>query len=391
MNNRIMKNTILFIAFVLCFLPESHSQTVENENIHTDTLNMVKTEKISYWNSLFNGNIDRTFEKKFDLSFVVAPSYAREPSFGFGGMATALYRADRTDSLMNPSNITTTFNASVKGFYALRAEGNHNFKGRRSRLSYDLAFFNRNLDFWGIAFDDCNVNPVTGYRRQQYQIILDYQYKLHKNFYTGALIDFSRMQASKIDEISYFLGHKSAYTATGLGVSLQYDSRDFIPNPKRGMYILVRETVYPEILGNTGRTLWKTTLITDFYQKVWEGGVIALDLYGQVSSSHLPWTMREELGGPNRMRGYYLGRYIDNNIVSGQVELRQHVGRRIGVATWVGAGTVFPSLNEFDVKKILPNYGLGLRFEVKHNVNARLDFGFGKQTGCFVLGISEAF
>ncbi len=386
-----MKNIILFTVFILLFFSGSHAQTTESNSLQAGTLGIAKPRKNNYWNSLFNGHIDRTFEKKFDISFVAAPSYTREASFGIGGMSTTLYRADRTDSIMAPSNITMTFNASVKGFYALTAEGNHNFKGRRSRLSYQLAFFNKNLDFWGITYDDCAINPIIGYRRQQYKINLNYQYKLLKNFYARTLLDFSHMQASKTDNISYFLGQKKAYTATGLGISLQYDSRDFIPNPQRGMYILLQETVYPEILENTGRTLWRTTFTADFYQKVWKGGVIGFDLYGQVSSNNLPWTMREELGGPNRMRGYYMGQYIDNNIVSSQVELRQHIGWRIGAAAWVGTRTVFPSMKEFDIKKLLPNYGLGLRFEIKHNVNGRIDFGFGKQTGGFVFGISEAF
>ncbi|MCL1932372.1 MAG: outer membrane protein assembly factor [Candidatus Azobacteroides sp.] len=382
-----IKKTFKFVILFFGFLFYTMSQCYANDE---DTIVIVSKNKDSYWNSLFNGHIDRTFEKRFDMSFVSAPSYTREASFGIGGMATALYRVDRTDSVMVPSNITMTFNASINGFYALTAEGNHNFKGRRSRLSYQIAFFNKNLNFWGITYDDCNVNLISSYRRQQYKVSLNYQYELFKNFYTGALLDFSLVHASKIDEISYLLGQKRTYTATGLGLSLQYDSRDFIPNPKQGMYILLRETVYPEMLGNTGRTLWRTTLITDFYQKVWEGGIIAFDLYGQISSNNLPWTMREELGG-NRMRGYYTGQYIDNNIVSGQIELRQHVVKRLGASAWIGGGSVFPSLQEFDVKKILPNYGVGLRFEIKHNVNGRVDFGLGKQTGGFVFGMNEVF
>jgi len=93
----------------------------------------------------------------------------------------------------------------------------------------------------------------------------------------------------------------------------------------------------------------------------------------------------------NRMRGYYSGRYIDNNIASAQIELRQHIFRRLGCAAWLGAGSVFPTIKEFDVAKILPNYGLGLRFEIKHNMNARVDFGFGKETCGFVFGSSAAF
>lgn len=380
-----MRKLSILIGLCICSILPTYSQT------ETDSIIIKKEFKDNYWNRLFNGNVDRTFEKKIDLSFVVAPSYTREASFGIGGMATALYRADRRDSITPPSNITVTFNASVKGFFALSTFGNHNFKGGKSRLDYQLAFFNKNLNLWGLTFDDCNTNPTIRYRQQQYKLNLNYHYEVLKHFYAGALFDFSYMQANKVENIAYFLGQKSSYLSTGLGLSLQYDSRDFIPNPKKGLYVKLQEIIYPKVFGTTGRTLWKTTFVADYYQKLWTGAVLAFDLYAQVGSDDLPWTMREELGGADRMRGYYLGRYIDNNIASTQIELRQHIAWRIGATAWVGAGTVFPTIQKFDIRNVLPTYGIGLRFEIKHNMNARVDFGFGKQTSGFVFGISEAF
>lgn len=91
------------------------------------------------------------------------------------------------------------------------------------------------------------------------------------------------------------------------------------------------------------------------------------------------------------MRGYYQGRYTDNDMITVQVELRQHIWRRIGCAVWGGAGNVFPSLSRFDWSQTLPNYGAGLRWELKKRVNVRLDYGFGKKTSGFLLNINEAF
>ena len=56
---------------------------------------------------------------------------------------------------------------------------------------------------------------------------------------------------------------------------------------------------------------------------------------------------------------------------------------------------MFSSFQEFKDKDIRPewlyNYGIGLRFEFKHNVNARIDYGFGKHTSGLVFAIGEAF
>ena len=54
-------------------------------------------------------------------------------------------------------------------------------------------------------------------------------------------------------------------------------------------------------------------------------------------------------------------------------------------------GNVFTSPGHFRGKDILANGGIGLRVELKHNVNGRIDFGFGRNTCGFVFAIGEAF
>ena len=379
---------IIFILFCLSFCLRINAQQNTDQPIDS-TKNQIE-KKRSYWNSLLHGNIDRTHEKKFDISFVAAPSYTREASFGIGGMASGLYRLDRTDFIMPPSDIRLTFNASANGFYSLAAQGNSYFNDKKSLLSYEVAFSTKSLNFLGISYDACAVSPVIGYTRQQINIDVNYQYKLKKNFSVGSTLDFIYTDA-KIDDISYLQGQNKSYIATGVGVSLQYDSRDFILNPKRGAYLMFGQSLFPRVLGNSKRTLYRTTFIADVYQKIWKGGILAADLYGQLNSNDSPWPLRAELGGNQRMRGYYAGSYIDNNIVSAQVELRQHLVQRFGCTAWVGGGSVFPKLSKFEMKNILPNYGLGLRWEFKHNMNARIDYGFGKKTSGFVFNIAEAF
>ena len=379
-----IKRIIFFIAVAGLFTP-AEAQTQKEDTIKDSRLRR-------YWNSLVHGNIDRTFERKMDMSFIVAPYYMREGSFGIGGAATGLYRIDRTDSVMQPSDISLSGSATVNGFYSITVKGNNHFRGNRSRLSYLLQFQNKNLDFWGVSYDACATNPVAGYRRQMINLESDYVYKVTKDFHVGAALNVNYTRAARMTRPGYLEGQQTAYFFTGIGLSVQYDTRDFILNPKRGIYFLAREVVYPEWLSNHDRTIFGTTVILDVYQPAWKGSVLAFDLYGQFNGSNVPWTLREELGsGMSRMRGYYAGRYIDNNQMTAQLELRQHVYGRVGCVAWVGGGTVFPSFGSLRWKDVLPNYGLGLRLEFKHNVNVRIDYGFGKDTGGFVFQFAEAF
>lgn len=375
-----MKRTLIILALLLGSVTYSYSQETGEKKIK------------KYWNSLVNGNIDRTFEKKIDMSYVVAPCYTREGSFGIGGAATGLYRLDRKDSIMQPSDISLSGSATIKGFYAITAKGNNHFKGNKSRLSYRLQFQNKNLDFWGVSYNACNMNPISGYKRQAIKWESDYVYKLTNDFHLGVALNMNYTKASNVITPTYLEGQKSAYFFTGIGFSVSYDTRDFILNPQQGVYFMVREVYYPHFMSTHNKDIFGTTAIFDYYQKAWKGSVFALDLYGQFNGKNIPWTLREELGsGTSRMRGYYAGRYIDNNQIAMQLELRQHIYSRIGCVAWIGGGTVFPSFDKLKIKNILPNYGLGLRVEFKHNVNIRIDYGFGKETAGFVFQFAEAF
>lgn len=113
------------IFFVVSVLGLSASNGVQAQ---TDTIRQSRLKR--YWNSLVHGNIDRTYERKMDMSYVVAPCYTREGSLGIGGAATGLYRLDRTDSIMRPSDISLSGSATVKGILRRHGERQQPFQGK---------------------------------------------------------------------------------------------------------------------------------------------------------------------------------------------------------------------------------------------------------------------
>lgn len=334
---------------------------------------------------------DRTFEKKIDFTFAGGPSYSKNTSFGIGLLAAGLFRLDRTDSITAPSDISIFGNFSVSGFYALGVTGNTIFSHNKRRINYTAMFSSAPRSMWGIGYDAGRYNPESTYTEKHYLVEARYLHELLPHAYIGGLLSFEHTRGLKFTEPAYLYGQKQHYTATGIGGIVEYDSRDFIPNPFRGVYVSFQETLFPKGLGNCGKSLWRTTVTVDAYQQVWKGGILAADLYAVFNSDGTPWPMLARMGGNQRMRGYYQGRYTDNDMITLQVELRQRIWRRIGCAVWGGAGNVFPSLAQFDWSQTLPNYGVGFRWELKKRVNVRLDYGFGKKTSGFLLSINEAF
>ena len=54
---------------------------------------------------------------------------------------------------------------------------------------------------------------------------------------------------------------------------------------------MFKEVIYPEFLGSFNKTLFSTNFIFDIYQKVWPGGIIAGDIYGQFNKKNTPWPL----------------------------------------------------------------------------------------------------
>lgn len=370
---------------------------IEPSSDFTTVADTVATDSV-YKKGFFRGiyryfqgsNEDKTLTKKFDFSIIGGPHYSSDIKLGLGLVAAGLYRVDRNDLSIPPSNVSFFGDVTTTGFFLLGIRGNTLFKGAKYRLDFTTYFFSMPSAFWGIGYDAVQNNVASQYKRLQSQIKVDFLFRIHKQLYLGVNASFNYIEGKNFTDISYLGGQNTRYLNTGIGVEVMYDSRDFIPNAYKGIYFKVDQRFFPMFLGNTNNFA-KTEIYFDAYQRLWKGGILAYDLHSELGYGKTPWTMLALMGGSYRMRGYYEGQYRDKNLIETQLELRQKIWRRIGATAWVGAGNVFQSFHKFDFAKTLPNYGFGLRWEFKKRMNVRIDYGFGKgQTG-FIFGINEAF
>ncbi|MBQ0049771.1 MAG: hypothetical protein KBT12_06020 [Bacteroidales bacterium] len=346
-----------------------------------------------WWNSLINGNIDRTFERPFDFTFAVAPFYSADTGVSFVAQLSALYRVDRTDSLLQVSNLSLSAGASWNGTYNVNLMGDHHIN-RNQRLSYRVEFRRQVRDFWGINYDDCNVNTATTSRNLLLNLSADYQQRIAASgWFWGASMRMFYNQAT-VDQPAYLLGQDPKGFFAGFGPLIQYDTRDYSLNPKRGLYFFYRNVIYPNVISTNAHWLVKTTAQFSAYHSAWKGSTFAYDVFfqGSASRGQILWQMREiSCEDDRRMRGCQAGRYIDNNQLSAQFEIRQNVWKRLGVVAWGGCGTFYNSLSDISGSRILPTYGAGIRFEFKHNTNIRVDYGRTRNESVIIFNFGEAF
>ena len=241
-----------------------------------------------------------------------------------------------------------------------------------------------------VKHNGANSDNESDYKRFQAQVKVDFMFRVAKSFYIGPIAVFDYIDGRDFEKPELWEGMSARTTNTSLGLSLLYDSRDYLTNAYQGYYLRIDQRFSPAFLGNK-YAFSSTELTTSYYHPVWKGGVLAGQFHTLLNYGNPPWGLMATLGSSYSMRGYYEGRYRDKCAMDAQIELRQHVWKRNGVAVWAGAGTVFPRFSDFTPKHILPNYGFGYRWEFKKRVNVRLDLGFGKHQTGFIFNINEAF
>ena len=352
-----------------------------------------------------DGATDQSFERKVDMTFVPSIYYTPSTSAGLLVMAAGRYRLDKQNRDIPASDFSVYATASLTGFYRVGAHGVNIFRNDRQRIIYNAEFFSQPTSFWGVGYDAAMANLSMRYLASRTIVDARFLQRVAKGLFVGVGADFNyhfgRFGGSKYaseEEFAIRLGGESvSYSATGISLFIEFDTRDVISNPQRGLYLGVQAKVRPKGMGNVGETLWHGRLSANYYQKLWKGAVLALDLQGELNSQGTPWVYNASIGGISAMRGYYAGRFNDLCAVTLQAELRQHIYKGFGVAAWGGAGNVFRTFGEFDWHKTLPTYGVGLRYGIRRDMNLRLDYGFGgrdnrgKLIHGAVFSINEAF
>lgn len=381
----------------LCYVPvpssdmEADSSWVNESATKQDTLTKKKsllTRFLDYFNDA-NKNKEH---KKFDFSIIGGPHYSTDTKLGIGLVAAGLYRANANDTLLPPSNVSLFGDVSTVGFYMLGIRGTHIFPQDKYRADYTIYFYSFPCKFWGMGYDmgddDSNKSDM---KRWQARFKASFLFHLGDNLYLGPMVSYDYVIGRRIERPELLNGMDQHTWNIGAGFSAVYDTRDVLTYPHRGFYINLSQCFRPRFMGND-YAFSTTELQVDAYQRVWKGAILAEDFRTMLNFGNPSWGMMALLGNSNSMRGYYEGRYRDKHKMEAQVELRQHVWKRNSLTTWVGVGTVFHKFSGMRSRHILPNFGIGYRWEFKKNVNVRLDYGFGKagQTG-FLFSINEAF
>lgn len=325
------------------------------------------------------------------FSVVGAPAYSENTGWRLSAVATMHYRTQNVDL---PHTLSLRGMASLRGCYSLALDGVNYLGSTRHELRYGGGFGRESAFLYGLDYDASLQGMRGGYVMRDYNAYLHYFYRVNSVLTLGLRADYNgELLLNCDDRVDAILsGAETMFSGVGLGLNMTYSTRRTEDiNVVRGVYLRVEYIVHPAALTRCGDTLHEVNLTFDYYQPLWRGGLLALDIYGEHHSANTPWMMRANLGGDSRMRGYYYGRFNGNSMAVAQVELRQRVWEGLVLAGWGGCGMTFSVDDPAAWRKVLPTYGAGVRWYLNANSVVRIDYALGRNCSAFVVGYSESF
>lgn len=262
-----------------------------------------------------------------------------------------------------------------------------------------LKFQSFPLTFYGIGAEAPNVklSKVEAFQFQLKERIL---HQLSGNFYGGLEFDLQhlgKVRFNDYDTTNYYekpIGHQGS-TNLGLGLGLLYDNRHNVLNVRHGFF---SELAFIHYSPNIGSQYEFTSVFSDirWFHPIRKRNVLALHAVGQFTYGNPPFNQLALLGGESIMRGYYLGRFRDRNLIAAQAEYRMlpfSFAKRWGASVFAGTGFVYNTFSSVESNHVLLAGGAGLRFLLfrKKDVWVRLDIAFTKEGQGIYIYMGEAF
>ncbi len=217
-----------------------------------------------------------------------------------------------------------------------------------------------------------------------------FNFHLPNHFMAALFGDFrARHENEVINERGQVVNHQlfGNEKDLGIGLSLQYDTRNNPQATKLGFYAKLFYEQIPDWSGNKGQAGLFGVDMRYFHYIYSADYVIAARLACGSSFGDLPYLYRYVLGGGEMLRGYYSNRFRGDYFYALQTEFRFPLYKRFSGVCFLDEGDV----GDNKLSQILVSYGGGIRFSINDNVTLRLDYGKGKDQSGVFFTFGEAF
>lgn len=338
-------------------------------------------------------------------SFLPLPAvgYSQETGLELGAAVLYSFYADRSDTLVRNSSINGLITFTTKKQMNSYIKSDIWTSGNKNHYYSELRYKNFPFNFYGIGNETLK-DHEDKIVQKLFRLSGEAERLMSRHYYAGVTLNFENYSFSDKEDGGIYtsspliLGKDGGKVLFG-GISQIYDTRNTNTYTTKGTYIKVNYSYAPDFFG--GDNFTGSLIKFDFrtFKSLNPKNVFGFNLiYNTLQGKQAPFYLLPQFGNDQMMRGYYTGRYRDENLLAAQAELRYRFIPLLGASVFGGAGTAYPN-GAFEFSDLKPSYGAGLRyfFNVERGLSVRFDYGVGekrpgeeRQTG-FYISFGEAF
>jgi len=333
--------------------------------------------------------------KKSGVAAMPIVFYTPETRLAWGAGGLAYFPVTKDASVARPSNIAFSAVFTQNKQFSLDLNPDFYFP-RGFHFQFDLQYAKFPDKFFGVG-NDTSESLEEPFTSRYWKLRVEALKKAYGDVNLGFQYFFDSVSLTKVETgrelASRDVVGSAGGVASGGGFFMTVDSRDSIFFPTAGSFHQVSAAVFGRALGSDF-AFRRFSLDLRRYFRFSASRVLALQSQLLFQTGQPPFWRMGMLGGEDGLRGYYLGRYRDNNLIYVQAEYRWvPVFWRIGLAGFAGFGEVTDRLTAFRLGGLKYSYGLGLRFvfSPEQRLNLRLDYALGNGSSAFYFTAAEAF
>lgn len=343
---------------------------------------------------------------KLDLSdwlierkgFLPIPIIITEPAVGNGGgvalmflrnsMAESAQKAKESGLAVSPDIWVVGAAATENGTKAAFAGGMKTFGDGRFKYRGAVGKTDVNLAYYGTSGNTTGIDySLDGWMSSQQVLARVGQ----SNNWLGARWIYMNL-SNKLDIRGNpsipLQPHEVARKASGLGLTLEHDSRDNVFTPSRGWTGAVDAMFYDPDIGSATRFQSYRGHVFGYWP-VRKDVVLAGRVDGRAARGQVPFYMLPFID----MRGIPAARYQDRNTAVLETELRWNFTPRWAAVGFIGAGRAWGKGGSFDDASTAVSKGVGVRYLLARKLGlwVGLDYARGPESGTYYIQVGSAW
>lgn len=329
------------------------------------------------------------------LIFLPFVFYTPETKLAFGAGGVLNFRAGNNKEQTRASTVWVFGTYTLAKQFQVSVNPTVYFERNSFCLSGNLRYERTPQRFYGVGNDTAS-SLMESYTPRIALIQAGLKKRLVGGFYAGMLVDLEKTTMETVEpggilETAGLTGSRGGLVS-GIGISLDWDTRDNVQFPRNGSFFQLTAHAYGPI---SGSDFAFTSLKMDLrrYASPAAGQVLALQAVLRFTAGDTPLYRLSMLGGDSLMRGYYKGRFRDKDMIVVQAEYRVALGGRFGIAGFAGLGQVFPRFSDLGLRSLKYSLGTGLRYslDARERTNVRMDLAWGVRSFGLYFTAQEAF